>query len=616
MRSLAPLVTLFTALCVAGGSLSQPGSTDGEAERAADSSHVQTMEEMFVTVTQLPTPLLQAPGNISVITANEIEASAAQHIGDILKYYCGAHIGEYGMLGQPVSVGLRGAADRQVLVAVDGRSVNDPQFGGYDLTLLSLEMIERVEVIKGCTFPHCGSGATGGVIHIVTKRKPSARPYTRVRYESGEVGLRRTAIHFGQDFKNRLLATVTYDERSTDGFRENDDYDGQNMTGVLEYSLSPQWNVTSALRHYRGDGGVPGAESLPRAGWRRKARWTDVDATLQRKGDEGTFESRVYFTDIQSEGSDTSLYSHTNRVCGAHVEGFFRIGVGGRALLGSNIQRNAIESSVVGKHHSHEVALYGATELRPHRRVSFRPWVRYDGHSKYDPHISPGLTCGVALSKAGLVHLSLQTGYRTPSLNDIFFPSRDPPVRPEKSRCLDLSFSRREQFWEVLSSLFVSDVTDRIMWRENGGVERPSNIDVRNTGLELAVKWSTLKHISFGSTFQYVHAEDKATGKLLPYCPKTSAAVWLQFATSFLKDQIEFTLRGEAEHLGEQYTDYDETSRMKEYGLLHAKATCRIQDFNFYVVFRNLTDKRYRTRAGYPMPGRIMTLGGAWEFWD
>ena len=114
----------------------------------------------------------------------------------------------------------------------------------------------------------------------------------------------------------------------------------------------------------------------------------------------------------------------------------------------------------------------------------------------------------------------------------------------------------------------------------------------------------------------YLDTENKETQKQLAYNPRILATAWLEVSQSFIRNQMEWKVRFEAEHSGECYSDYDETDRMKKYILLHAKVTCRIQDLKLYVTLRNLTDKTYQSRAGYPMPGRTVSFGGTWELWD
>ncbi|UCE18655.1 MAG: TonB-dependent receptor [Gemmatimonadota bacterium] len=556
-------------------------------------------------------------GSVCVITAEEIEASTAQHLGDVLKYYCGAHVLEYGMLGQPAATGFRGATGQQVLIMIDGRAVNDPQFGGYDLNFISLDMVERVEVVKGCATLYGRSGALGGIVNITTRRVSSERPYTKLRYEKGNFGLRRSAVHFGKRFWKRCHLTIVFDERGTDGFRVKDDYDGQNILGRIDYEPTSAARVTSTIGRYKGHVGRSGSDSYPAIHWRQEDERIDGDVTLHTGRSGWSLENSLFFSDIRTQGVGDSMYSYESEVYGGQVKASFRVHRNGTIRLGSHIQRIQSESPAQGEHTVHESSLQATAELRPCRRFHLLLSGQCDGHSEYSARVSPGLTCGTEIPGVGLVRLSASTGYRFPALHEIFWDDGEPKIEPEQGTSFDLSLSRRRNHYEVRGSFFANDVSDRILWKEDSErVWMPFNVDTRSTGFELSVQKDLFRHVIFGSTFTYLDAENRGTGRVLARNPETLATAWLQLSRAFIRDQMEWKVRIETEYTGRQYADFEEKVLMKKYALLHARMACRIQDLSLYVTFRNLTDKTYQSRAGYPMPGRTISFGGGWELWD
>ena len=614
-RSVVP-VLLILILCLCNQSLPRESCIDLQTDVYTDSSEARPVEEASVTEDPLLFSQSSIAGNVSVITAEEIEASSALHVGDLLHSFFGSHIGEYGFFGQRVSAGFYGVLDEHVLIMVDGRPVNDPYLGGFDLNQISLEMIERIEVIRGCRSSFFGSDAVGATIHIVTKKKFQERPYTKVRFESGDLGFNRISVLFGKRFRHRHFLSLGFEERKSEGFRVSDEYSGKHIHGVYGYSVSPRLTVTSILHRYQGERELPGAETNPTVGWRQEDERTDLDVILQSKGEKRILHGSLFMSDIQSEGVDSSIFSHENRIYGAQCAGSLHLLPEIRFVFGSRIQRKTIESTIVGKHDTHEGSLFALGTFRPLRRVTLLCSGRYDAFSENEDRFSPGLICGVHIPRVGVASLSLQRGLKAPTLADLFPASGNPNLQLETSHCYRLNFSRREERYEVQGSIFLNTLNDQMLLKNPEHVQDFSPVDSRNKGFEVTAKSNLHRSLSFGATFAYVHSEDMNTHTSLPYRPRTVTTAWLQFSRSFIKKQIHWRLRLEAEHNGEQYSDYDERARMKKYGLLHAKVSCRIHDLNLYVIFRNLTDTSYQSRIGYPMPGRTFRFGGSWELWD
>jgi len=149
---------------------------------AADSDAFQFFQEeaKVVTASRREQSISEAPVAIDVITSDEIKASGAVNLWDLLRYRAGVNVID----GHPTTsanraiVSIRGFGEefsRNVLVLVDGRSVYSADSGGTFWAQLPVQIqdIERIEIIRGPNAALYGSGAGLGVINIITK-KPSS----------------------------------------------------------------------------------------------------------------------------------------------------------------------------------------------------------------------------------------------------------------------------------------------------------------------------------------------------------------------------------------------------------------------------------------------------------
>ena len=105
----------------------------------------------------------------TVITREELDASGALTLAEVLQRRAGIEVRSTGGPGQPQGLFIRGAGTAQTLVLIDGLRVGSATVGTTSIENLPLEMIERIEVVKGPLSSLYGSEAIGGVVQIFTR---------------------------------------------------------------------------------------------------------------------------------------------------------------------------------------------------------------------------------------------------------------------------------------------------------------------------------------------------------------------------------------------------------------------------------------------------------------
>ncbi|MBI5208317.1 MAG: TonB-dependent receptor, partial [Candidatus Firestonebacteria bacterium] len=112
----------------------------------AEEEKVYELEEIEVTATRIGQSLRDIPIATKVITQEDIKASNANNVADVIKDAVGVEIKSYGTLGSLNTVSLRGSTSDQVLVLIDGRPVNSISTGSANLSEISLDNIEKIEI--------------------------------------------------------------------------------------------------------------------------------------------------------------------------------------------------------------------------------------------------------------------------------------------------------------------------------------------------------------------------------------------------------------------------------------------------------------------------------------
>ena len=157
--------------------------------------HAQTdstqniLDEVVITATKNPKKLSETGKVVIVITKDQIEKSAGKDLTQLLTEQTGVVVnGAYSNPGKDKSLFLRGATDKYTLILLDGVPLNEPAGvgGSFDLRLLSLANIERIEILKGSQSTLYGSNAVAGVINIISKKPDTDKPQFRgvARYGS------------------------------------------------------------------------------------------------------------------------------------------------------------------------------------------------------------------------------------------------------------------------------------------------------------------------------------------------------------------------------------------------------------------------------------------------
>lgn len=221
---------------------------------------VATMEEVVVTATRQEEKVSSVPAHITVITKEEIEQSTARNVPDLLRSEAGIQVVDVTGNKRNFKVDLRGfgeTAQSNTLVLVDGRRINQPDLSGADWTLIDLNRIARIEVIRGGRGSVLyGDNASGGVVNIITKE--------------GEEGIGAGAEVSGGSYEtfkssayvNGMQNNVSYDVSASyytsEGYRLNSESEAKDAGLNLSYYLGELAKLNFSSDYHKDNTGLPG----------------------------------------------------------------------------------------------------------------------------------------------------------------------------------------------------------------------------------------------------------------------------------------------------------------------------------------------------------------------
>ncbi len=242
-------------------------------------------DEVVVTATRIAQSNYKIASNVTVLTAEQIQASPAQNLADILEEAVGVFVTDNSTLRSKV-IDIRGFGDtatRNVLVLIDGRRVNAIDISAPDLTQIPLEAIERIEIIRGAGSVLYGDNAVGGVVNIITKQgEGEFSGY--VGGTHGNYDARSTDMEVSGE-KNNVSYYFFSKYNDQRGYRKNSDLLAKDFSSRLGYDFTDTIKTDLSVGYHKDVQELPGGLSGPNLttlGRRGSASNNDTSSSTDR----------------------------------------------------------------------------------------------------------------------------------------------------------------------------------------------------------------------------------------------------------------------------------------------------------------------------------------------
>lgn len=609
-HSFRPSVTAAAALLCLGAVAAQ-----AQSGHAAAQSVVVTAAR----VAQAPSEVL---ADVSALDRDAIERSGATNLADLLVRLPGVELARNGGSGSTTSVFIRGSESRHVAVYVDGLRVDGQSTGGAPWELLPLDLVERVEVLRGPAAAIYGSDAIAGVVQLFTRRGAD-KPNAVAALTAGSHGLLsgRAALGGKSGQVDGVLAVTA--ERS-DGFdarpSRNPDRDGWRRQGVhaaVGADLAPGQRVDALVlvgrlrSQYDGQatGDDVSRQTLQTAGLGWSGRWADGSVTRAQVGQtENTYETQpsYYRTDTTQRHY---LLQHD-------------LPLGTQQHLGALVERREDEllnpstqysPTLAGKRHQDALALswrgqWASQQWQAH-------W-RHDRDSEFGDRPTASLAWGWHFQPGWRLGASAASSFRAPTLYHRFSDYGNPDLKPETGRNLEASLRWQAAGSELSLVVFHNQVRNLISWVGSGTCQSRltdatyggcyNNVGrARLQGLTLA-GLTRLAGVALHGSLDYHDPRNLDTDRLLARRARVFASLGADTSLAGWELGADWQLSGQR---------YDTDGKtLGGYGVLGLRVE-RALNANLSVEARidNLADKRYETARTYASEGRTARLSLRWS---
>ena len=636
-------------LIVRGGNIDDGG--------ASEDSLVVGLEDVEVLATRVPLTQMQAPRQVTVLQAVDIAAAAVQSINDLLEYAVGVDVRQRGEFGVQSDISIRGGTFDQITLLLNGVNISSPHTGHLTADFpVTVQDIERIEVLEGPSARVFGTSAFSGVINIVTKE--AAKTGGEVHLHGGSYGLAGAEGRLGvmNSFssseskhvaRNKLENSFSGGYSRSDGATPNSDFSTargfyQGSYSKNEMKLSLQFGYS--YKQY-GANTFYGAASTDQ--WESNERYLGAVSFADRFGEKVHFTASLnwnrWFDHYQwHKDNPAGENYHKVDAAGGTVNVWLDSRLG-QTSIGVEARYEGIYSTKLGekmpedKWHDTQ-GVDGTSDVKYkykadrwnysafiEHNVLLRDWtisfgVLLNRNTALDRkwRAYPGIDVSYRPNSNWRVFASWNMALRMPTFTDLYYSGTDivgtKDLKPEKTNDASLGARFRKSGWKAETSVFYSHKTDMIDWviyadEPDQKTFRSGNFILDNVGVELSGEFRPqeliptfpLRKISV----QYAYINEDISYK--------RPILKSKYAMEYLRHKIVINAdtriwRKLSLSLSWRWQDMVGEGN-SPYALLDGKIYWTSKHWCAYVDCSNILNKTYYDYSYIPQPGRWGKLG-------
>jgi len=579
-----------------------------------EKKEIQALDTVLIKSTRIDLPFKENARTIQVISAEFIKNSAATNVADLLQQVAGVDIRRRGTAGSQADLYIRGGGFDQTLLLIDGIKMDDAQTGHHTMNAaLPIEVIERIEIIKGPAARVFGQNAFTGAINIVTKS--TLTNTTSVNIEAGSFGQLNGSVTVGKAFENSsLIAHVGI--LTSDGYRHNSDYENKNylLKGVFNKKEQPIELIATFFDKKFGANGFYASATATEQYEETQSSLFGASTTFRTEKFKIT--PRVYWKRGQDEyvyiRDNPSVYRNlhiTNKV-GVETNASYTsdIGITG---FGVDISRVFISSNNLGKRNRTMANLFLEHRFKlADSKIDITPGVAVTYFSDFKFHAFPGLDIGFKLSDNLKAYGNLGVTYRIPTYTDLYYNDRstigNSNLKPEEAFAQEIGLKFNSGRFTSSVAIFNRDADNLIDFIRpdiTSKYEATNIAKVNTKGFELNTE-TRFKLNEFNQTlsFGYNYLNDDILDQNKDLSRYSLNTLKHQFITRFesklFKNVRQNIIYKHAERtIGTSYNVWD------------ASLIVAVNTFNFTVTANNIFNAEYIESGFVPMPPSSLLFG-------
>ena len=595
-------------------------------------AHSQETQIDLKEITVVSSPRIELPFSensrtIQVISKEEITESPANNVAELLQQVAGIDIRRRGVSGMQADLYIRGGGFDQTLLLIDGIKVEDAQTGHHTMNMaLPIEVIERIEIIKGSASRVYGQNAFSGAINIITSKV--AENMVSVSLESGSYKQQNASVTISRKNEDQSVL-FHYSNNSSDGHKYNTDYKNENyfLKNSFEIKGLPIDMISSFNeRKFGANGFYASPEAIDQyeetqaslLGFSTKIISNNfiIKPKLYWKRNQDMY---VYLRDNPSVYRNLHI---TNKI-GAELNGSYESN-NGITGFGVDISSIKLSSNNLGERKRTMVNLFLEHQMKfAENKIDVTPGVAFSYFSDVSTNqnyqnnffrnffMYPGIDIGYVLNDDVKLYSNIGYTYRVPTYTDLFYTSPttigNENLKPEKAFTKEIGLDYTKGNFNFIFTLYnrdASDVIDYVKNVESAPWEAFNIREINTKGYELGLTYNfyVASFLNHSIKIGYSNIKDDLKQTDFNFSRYSLNSLKNHLTTSY-SFEIKKNLKSSIIY------KYAERNFGEDYSVMDIKVSYTLKKYNLYITGNNLFDTVYSETNLVEMPGRNVLLG-------
>ncbi len=578
------------------------------------------LNDIIITASRTPITLSDLTSDVIVIGPQEIKDAPVNSVQGLLKYAAGVDLEQRGVDGVQGDVSIRGGTFEETLIMIDGVPMSDPQTGHHNLNLpITLDDIQRIEILKGPGSSVYGANAFSGIINIITKK--GSNKSLSFEASGGQNGYYDALIHASMPV-GILNNHVSFSRQKSNGYMHNTEFNITDFTyGASVASGTSNINLLFGYNDKRFGANSFYSTYFPNQWEHTTTKLLNVNGSF---GSESFQVSPLVYWRHNDDNyildyNDPAFYenNHHTDVYGAEVQASVASGIGVTSF-GGEYNTDKIVSNNLGNHSRVKKGIFAEQKITSLEDFTVIANAYAYDYSDIGWKLWPGINLGYNITKNVRLFGSAGEAFRIPTYTELYYSSPasvgNPNLQTEETVDYEVGVNTLHSAYNARISVFYKHGKNLIDWVRSNDSQpwTARNITKINTaGVELSLQVNPSAMIN---NFPVYKAG-------IDYTYLNSSRVADEFQSQYLLQYLRHQLIINIENnwwAGIQQSwelRYESRVNAEDNFLVDTQLFRNFNVWKLFVEATNLFNKSYYEVSGVPLPGRWITAGIKLDIW-